>query len=95
MPLYAKIFLLWLLVLSLLAFVLCGWDKSRARKHRRRIPEKTLFLLSFLGGGPGFLIGMGVVRHKTRHLSFRILIPLSVLLWVLIGLLLFWGQIPC
>ena len=33
-------------VLSLAAFVVYGFDKRRARKDGRRVPEKTLHLLA-------------------------------------------------
>ena len=33
---------IWLLAVNLAGFFLMGYDKSRARAHRRRIPEKVL-----------------------------------------------------
>lgn len=60
-------------VMSLLAFVLYGVDKGLAKGDMRRIPEKVLLLISFLGGALGGNIGMSVFRHKTRgeHWYFR------------------------
>lgn len=55
-------------------------DKIKARKRRERVPEKTLFLLAAMGGALGVLIAMYRKRHKTRHMSFRIGIPLLLLL---------------
>ena len=63
-------------VISLAAFVLMGVDKSRAIRKQWRIPERTLFTLAVLGGSPGILLGMAAFRHKTRHRSFRMGIPL-------------------
>ena len=40
----------YLIILNLLAFLLMGLDKAKARRHRWRIPEKTLFLSALLGG---------------------------------------------
>lgn len=80
--------------MSLLAFLLCGIDKGKARKGRWRIPEKTLFLVSGLGGAWGFLLGMFCFHHKTRHWSFRILIPLFSLLWLAACALLLWKGLP-
>ena len=51
-------------------------DKRRARNRRDRVPERTLFLLAAIGGALGVLIAMYRKRHKTRHLSFRVGIPL-------------------
>ena len=68
------------LLLSALGFFLCRFDKRRARKGGRRVRERTFFLLSFFGGGPGVLAGMFCFRHKTLHRSFRIGVPLLILL---------------
>lgn len=73
--------LLALALLSLISFVLMGVDKARARKRRWRIPEATLLLVDFLGGGLGGLLGMMIFRHKIRHPKFLICVPLSILLW--------------
>ena len=64
--------LAWLAALSLVDFVLCGWDKRCAKRPgKRRIPEKCLFLLSLLGGALGGTAGMLLFHHKTRHWYFR------------------------
>lgn len=56
-------------------FVLYGVDKRRAKKHLRRIPERTLLLLPLLGGSVGGILGMAAFHHKTRHWYFRIGLP--------------------
>lgn len=66
---------IYLIFMNLLAFLLMGLDKSKARRNRWRIPEKTLFLSSILGGSIGAILGMQVFRHKTKHASFRIGMP--------------------
>jgi len=68
--------LIWLAAINGLAFLLCGIDKRKARRDRWRIPEKTLFLSAILGGSVGFLLGMHLFRHKTKHKSFTIGMPL-------------------
>ena len=65
--------------MSVIGFALMGADKRLAEKGAWRIPEKVLFGVSFLLGGAGSLVGMFVFRHKTKHASFRILLPLSAL----------------
>jgi len=88
LPLFAA---LWLLLWSVILFVIMGADKRRARRAAFRVPEKTLFLLALLGGAPGGLAGMELFRHKTRHWTFvwgfRILtlLQLAGLLWLLSG----------
>ena len=77
-----QVALVYLGIMNFIAFVLCGLDKFKARRGFWRIPERVLFGMSFLGGGIAFYIGMKLFHHKTKHWSFRILIPLSILLWV-------------
>ncbi|MGV7975540.1 MAG: DUF1294 domain-containing protein [Anaerolineaceae bacterium] len=64
------------LVLSILTFLLFGFDKNAARMNQWRIPEKVLLGLSILGGAVGGLLGMQVFRHKTRKNYFWI-IPIA------------------
>lgn len=91
---------LWLLLINLAAFLAFGLDKLKAKRKEshertRRIPEKTLFLLSAVGGSVGALLGMKVWHHKTLHRSFRIGIPLILTLQILIlvGLYLYFNVV--
>lgn len=84
----------WLLILNLLTFAAMGWDKWKARRKGRRIPERTLFLLAFFGGSLGGLAGMAVFRHKTRHKKFQIGFPLLFLLQAAFLVWLEWGSLP-
>lgn len=88
----------WLAVINLITFLVFGLDKWKARRREthastRRIPEKTLFLLAAAGGSVGALLGMRVWHHKTLHRSFRIGIPLILLLQTAVpaGLYLYWN----
>ena len=65
---------------NLLTLFLMGFDKHRARRGGRRIRERTLLLCSACFGGFGALLGMFLFRHKTKHLRFRILLPLFCVL---------------
>lgn len=71
-----RFFLLYLLLINALAFVLMLADKRRARKNLWRIRESTLFATAIAGGSIGILTGMYAARHKTRHRSFVMGIPL-------------------
>ena len=71
-----KLILLYLLIINAIGFVLMLVDKHKARKNLWRIPEATLMSAAALGGSIGCLIGMYTVRHKTRHLTFTLGIPL-------------------
>ncbi len=77
---------IYLLIINIVTFAAYGIDKRKARLDKWRTPESTLLLLCFVGGGIGGLLGMKVFRHKTKHLKFQILVPLSVLLWLAAGI---------
>ena len=69
----------WLIAVNFVTFALYGIDKSRAKRRRRLIPEKTLLLLPLLGGSLGGLLGMYAFHHKTKHWYFRVGLPLMLL----------------
>jgi uncharacterized membrane protein YsdA (DUF1294 family) len=71
-----------LFVLSVITFLLYGFDKGRARIDGRRIPEKTLQLFALFGGWPGALCGQQYFRHKTKKASFQITFWLCVILHI-------------
>ncbi len=71
----------YLAAVNLLLFFVMGADKSRARRHARRVPERTLFALCAAGGGLGGMLGMWIFRHKTRHLTFVLGFPLISAAW--------------
>ena len=47
----------YLAVMNFIGFAAMGLDKYKAKAHAWRIPEKTLFLLSILGGSAGTWVG--------------------------------------
>ena len=63
-------------------------DKRRAKNNQWRIPEKTLFLFTFLGGGVGTIAGMYLFRHKTKKMRFTVGFP--VILITEIALVIYW-----
>ena len=67
---YFQAILIFYACMSLLAFVLYGVDKNRARNNAWRIKESVLLWVSFLGGSVGALLGMKAFRHKTKHKYF-------------------------
>lgn len=76
-------------ILSLLAFILYGVDKQKAKRGAWRIPEKTLLLASFLGGALGGIAAMQIFRHKTKHWYFHA-VNLLGLAWQ-VGLVIYLG----
>ena len=78
-----------LLIWNLCVFFIYAADKRRARKRMWRVSEKALLICSFLCGGIGAMAGMHCLRHKTRHLKFRILVPLSAIFTIIAAYFLF------
>lgn len=76
----SRLFSAYPVLINLLAFALMGLDKGLARRHKRRIPERTLFLPVILGGSLGGILGMALFRHKTRHTAFVLGFPLILLI---------------
>jgi uncharacterized membrane protein YsdA (DUF1294 family) len=64
-----------------------GVDKGRAQRGRRRIRERSLFVLGLAGGFWGILLGGAVSHHKTSKLSFLAVIYGEAIVW---GIALSW-----
>jgi len=69
-----------LIIINICGFIAMGYDKLQAKRGSRRIPEINFFITSLLGGAAGVFLAMRLFRHKTKHYSFVIGIP------VLLGL---------
>jgi uncharacterized membrane protein YsdA (DUF1294 family) len=64
------VFLIYLVIINIVGFAIMGIDKSKAKKGKWRIPEKTLFAIAIIGGSIGTNLGMKHFRHKTAHKTF-------------------------
>lgn len=82
-----KPLLVYLLIINALGFLLMLIDKHKAKKNLWRIPEATLIGVSAIGGSIGSLLGMHLVRHKTKHLKFTIGIPIILAVQVVLFVL--------
>lgn len=71
-----KLLILYLLLVNASGFLLMLVDKIKAKKNLWRIPEATLFLVAAMGGSVGSLVGMYLLRHKTKHFHFILGMPL-------------------
>lgn len=80
----------YLIIINISAFALYAADKRRARLRMWRIPESTLLAVSFFGGSIGALLGMHLLRHKTKHPKFYILVPVSLILDAAVFSYVFW-----
>ena len=67
--------ILYILISNCIGFGAMALDKYKAERAGWRIPEKTLFMITLLGGGIGTTAGMYLFRHKTKKLYFTIGFP--------------------
>lgn len=65
----------YILIISIVSVIMTIKDKSCAKSGKWRVPEKTLFILSALGGSVAIYITMKTIRHKTQHKRFMLGIP--------------------
>ncbi len=68
------------LFMSVIAFLIYGIDKRRAKRRRYRVAEAVLLGTGFFGGALGALLAMNLFRHKTRHWYFWF-INVAGLIW--------------
>ncbi len=81
--------LIYLLIINILGFLAMGVDKWKAKHNSWRIPEKTLFIFAFLGGGIGTIVGMYTFRHKTKKLYFTIGMPVILILEIALVIMIY------
>ncbi|MBY4972985.1 DUF1294 domain-containing protein [Streptococcus suis] len=73
-------FALFLMIWNLVVFLVYGLDKGKARKGSYRISEKTLLLMTYVGGGLGAWAGGTHFRHKTQKKYFQLAWAVGVLI---------------
>lgn len=83
-----KWLVLWVVAANIVAFVLYGIDKRRAKRHAWRIPEAVLLGIAVVGGSIGAIAGMFLFRHKTKHPAFRIGLPAILIIQIIFVILL-------
>lgn len=72
--------IIYFIIINLIGFFVMWLDKQKAKRGAWRIPEKTLFIITGLGGGIGTIAGMYIFRHKTRKIGFVIGFPFITIL---------------
>lgn len=72
--------IIYYVVINIIGFLVMFYDKKMAIKNRWRVSEKTLFLIATIFGSVGIYLGMVILRHKTKHLKFKIGIPVLMFL---------------
>lgn len=84
-----KIYILFVLGMSLFTLLVYMIDKRKAIKNRWRIKESVLLSCSFFGGALGGLLGLYLVRHKTKHWYFVVVNWLSLAIQICVFLYLY------
>ena len=74
---------IYFVVINLFGFFIMWLDKRKAKKGAWRIPEKTLFIITAIGGGIGTTVGMYAFRHKTQKIQFVIGFPFITILEII------------
>ena len=81
---------IYLAAISLVAIGMILHDKRAAVRGSWRIRERTLLLVSALGGSVAMLIAMRLARHKTKHAKFMVGIPVIIILQIAVVLFIWW-----
>lgn len=84
MKIFKIIFITYFCLISLISIVVTVSDKVFAIKHKWRVRESTLLLLSAMGGSAAMYVTMILIRHKTRHIKFMLGIPVIFVLQAVI-----------
>ena len=79
-----KILVAYLVVINFVSFAAFAIDKINAIEGRSRVRIITLLGLAFIGGSVGALLGMYILRHKTRIDYFTVGIPLIMIMQVVV-----------
>lgn len=78
--------IIYFIIINIIGFLIMFIDKQKAKKGAWRIPEKTLFIITALGGGIGTIAGMYTFRHKTQKLQFIVGLPLITILEIILAI---------
>lgn len=75
---------LYLIFINVVAVIICIIDKLKAKIDGWRVSEKTLFIVSAIGGALGMYITMQLIRHKTKHNKFMVSLPIFIIVHIAI-----------
>ena len=75
----AQNFVIYIVIINIIGFLAMYIDKQKAKRGSWRIPENTLFIITAIAG-------MYLFRHKTKKWTFKIGLPVLLILDILIVL---------
>ena len=84
-----KYFIIYLIIINIIAFIAMYIDKKRAKMGKWRTKEYTLFILALIGGSIGAIAGMYTFRHKTKKARFVIGFPAILIIQILLGFMIY------
>ena len=74
-------FIIYIILINLIAYIIMCFDKYQSKKKGSRIPENSLFFIALLLGALGIYLGMKApIYHKAAKTPFKIGIPLLIVL---------------
>ncbi len=79
-----ELMFLYICVIQLIAVIITVIDKKNSVKGKWRVREKTLLLTALFGGASSMYIAMLIIRHKTKHIKFMLLLPLMIVLHTIV-----------
>ena len=86
-----KIAAVYIVLINIMAFIVYGIDKAKAKQNKWRIPEKVLIIFAILCGSIGAILGMIVFHHKTRKPKFYVGVPIIIVLQIALTVLYFYA----
>ena len=69
-----------IILLNIITSIVFIYDKYSACKHKSRISENTLMILSLIGGATSLYLLMYIINHKTRKTKFTFFIPVIIII---------------
>lgn len=76
-------------MINLYGLLIMYVDKKKSKGNSSRVSERHLFIVTALGGFLGTIMGMRLLRHKTKKMYFNVLFPLILIVEVVaIGVML-------
>ena len=79
-----KNIIIYLLIINIVNFWIMWYDKQEAKKQEWRVSERTLFILTLLGGSIGGIAGMYTFHHKTKKWYFKYGYPIILICQIML-----------